>query len=94
MGIILEELGLPYQAKVVDIYKGEQHAPAYIAMNPNAKVPVIFDSETNETVWESNAILLYLAETAGYAEVNPDYTRRLEREYLVPAIRQAGLRAA
>lgn len=63
VALFLEEAGMPYQAVPVDTRKGEQHAPAFTALNPNAKVPVIVDGET--TVFDSNAILLYLAEKSG-----------------------------
>jgi GST-like protein len=63
VALFLEEAGLPYDAVPVDTRKGEQHAPAFTALNPNAKVPVIVDGAT--TVFDSNAILLYLAETSG-----------------------------
>jgi GST-like protein len=63
VALCLEESGLPYQAVPVDTRKGEQHAPDFLALNPNAKVPVIVDGET--TVFDSSAILLYLAEKTG-----------------------------
>jgi GST-like protein len=63
VALFLEESGLPYQAVPVDTRKGEQHAPDLLALNPNAKVPVIVDGET--TVFDSSAILLYLAEKTG-----------------------------
>ena len=63
VALFLEESGLPYQAVPVDTRKGEQHAPDFLALNPNAKVPVIVDGET--TVFDSSAILLYLAEKSG-----------------------------
>jgi GSH-dependent disulfide-bond oxidoreductase len=63
VALFLEEAGLPYEAMPVDTRKGEQHAPALTALNPNAKVPVIVDG--NATVFDSNAILLYLAEKTG-----------------------------
>ena len=63
VALFLEESGLPYEAIPVDTRKGEQHAAAFTAINPNAKVPVIVDGET--TVFDSNAILLYLAEKTG-----------------------------
>jgi GST-like protein len=59
----LEEMGLPYELVPVDTRKGEQHAPAFLAINPNAKVPAIVDGDA--TVFDSNAILLYLAEKTG-----------------------------
>lgn len=65
ISIALEELGLPYETKIVNIHEGEQLAPDFLALNPNAKVPVIVDRETGQTIYESNAILLYLAEKAG-----------------------------
>jgi GST-like protein len=63
VALFLEEAGLPYEAIPVDTRKGEQHAPAFMKLNPNAKVPVIVDGAT--TVFDSNAILLYLAEKTG-----------------------------
>jgi GSH-dependent disulfide-bond oxidoreductase len=63
VALFLEEASLPYEAIPVDTRKGEQHLPAFTAINPNAKVPVIVDGAT--TVFDSNAILLYLAEKTG-----------------------------
>jgi len=63
VALFLEEAGLPFEAIPVDTRKGEQHAAAFMALNPNAKVPVIVDGEA--TVFDSSAILLYLAEQTG-----------------------------
>ena len=63
VALFLEESGLPYLPIPVDTRKGEQHAPAYRAINPNGKVPAIVDD--GATVFDSNAILLYLAEKTG-----------------------------
>ena len=63
VALCLEEMGLKYELAPVDTRKGEQHAPAYLAINPNAKVPAIVDD--GATVFDSNAILLYLAEKTG-----------------------------
>ena len=63
VALFLEEAGLPYEAIPVDTRKGEQHAPDFLALNPNAKVPVIVDGDT--TVFDSSAILLYLADKTG-----------------------------
>jgi len=63
VALFLEEAGLPFEAIPVDTRKGEQHAAAFMALNPNAKVPVIVDGEA--TVFDSSAILLYLAEQSG-----------------------------
>jgi GSH-dependent disulfide-bond oxidoreductase len=65
VSIALEELGLPYETQIIDTWAGEQFSPEFTALNPNAKVPVIVDHETGHTVYESNAILLYLAEKTG-----------------------------
>ena len=62
VALFLEEAGLPYEALPVDTRKGEQHAPAFTALNPNAKVPVIDDDGT--VVFDSNA-MLYLADKSG-----------------------------
>ena len=66
--IMLEEIGLPYDVHVVNIEKGEQTAPAFLALNPNNKIPVIVDPDAGRTVFESGAILFYLAERSGRAE--------------------------
>jgi GST-like protein len=63
VALLLEELALPYEAIAVDTRKGEQFAEAFLAVNPNAKVPAIVDGEV--TIFDSNAILLYLAEREG-----------------------------
>src|SRR5579863_2772786 len=63
VALCLEEMGLPYELVPVDTRKGEQHAPAFLAINPNGKVPAIVDGDA--TVFDSNAILLYLAEKTG-----------------------------
>lgn len=63
VALFLEESGLPYEAVPVDTRKGDQHAPAFRAVNPNGKVPAIVDGDVN--VFDSNAILLYLGEKTG-----------------------------
>jgi GST-like protein len=63
VALMLEETGLDYESIPVDTRKGDQHAAGFKALNPNAKVPVIVDGAT--TVFDSNAILLYLAEKTG-----------------------------
>lgn len=64
VALFLEEAGLPYEPIPVDTRKGEQHQPEFLALNPNAKVPVIVD-EDGVLVFDSNAILLYLGEKTG-----------------------------
>jgi GSH-dependent disulfide-bond oxidoreductase len=67
--IILEETKLPYKEHFVDVWKGEQYNPDFIKINPNSKIPAIVDHEgpggKPYTVFESGAILLYLAEKTG-----------------------------
>ena len=63
VALFLEEAGLPYELVPVDTRKGEQHAPAFTAINPNAKTPALVDGDA--VVFDSNAILLYLAEKTG-----------------------------
>ncbi len=63
VALLLEETGLPYEAIPVDTRKGDQHKPEYLAINPNAKVPAIVDGDA--TVFDCNAILLYLGEKTG-----------------------------
>src|SRR5271156_7058656 len=63
VALFLEEPGLPYEPIPIDTRKGEQHKPQFLAVNPNAKVPAIVDGDV--TVFDSNAILLYLGEKTG-----------------------------
>lgn len=62
----LEELALPYSVHLIDLAAGHQHKPAFLAMNPNGRIPVIVDREAEGlSVFDSNAILIYLAEKTG-----------------------------
>jgi GST-like protein len=61
--ILLEELEVPYQIVWVDLGKGEQHDPDYLRINPNAKIPALVDDGV--PIFESGAILIYLAEKYG-----------------------------
>lgn len=65
VSIMLEECGLPYVVQPVDITRGEQFEPAFVNINPNAKIPAIVDDEGPLTLFESGAILVYLAEKTG-----------------------------
>jgi GSH-dependent disulfide-bond oxidoreductase len=61
--MLLEELGLAYEIKPVNIAAGEQMTPAFLAISPNNKIPALVDGDTS--IFESGAILMYLAEKAG-----------------------------
>jgi GSH-dependent disulfide-bond oxidoreductase len=63
VALMLEEIGLAYEPIPIDTRRGNQHAPEFKKLNPNAKVPVIVDGDA--VVFDSNAILLYLAEKSG-----------------------------
>jgi glutathione S-transferase len=65
VSIALEELGLPYRARLVNIPEGEQKQEWFLAINPNGRIPAIVDDEEDFAVFESGAILVYLAEKTG-----------------------------
>ena len=73
--IMLEEVELPYNVHKIDITKNDQFSPEYIAINPNSKIPAIVDRDTDITVFESGAILMYLAEKTGKF-LPPDQKKR------------------
>ena len=76
VALFLEEAGLPYEVIPVDTSKGEQHTPAFRAINPNGKVPAIVDTDgpggKDVRVFDSTAILLYLAEKTGQLLGKPE----------------------
>ena len=66
MSIALEEMGLPYTLQVLELSKNEQKAPWFLAINPNGRIPAIVDHDADDlAVFESGAILIYLAEKTG-----------------------------
>lgn len=66
VSVALEELALPYKVEIVNIMGGEQHKPAFRKINPNGRIPAIVDHDNNDlAVFESGAILIYLAEKTG-----------------------------
>ena len=69
VSVMLEEVGLPYNVHTIDIGKGDQFTPAYVAINPNSKIPAIVDTDGFEgkpySLFESGAILVYLAGKTG-----------------------------
>ena len=80
-GIVLEELGLPYEAHRINIMEGDQFDPEYVAINPNSKIPSIIDPDGPGgkpiAIMESGAILLHLADKTGKL-ISQDPHERLE----------------
>jgi GSH-dependent disulfide-bond oxidoreductase len=93
ISIMLEEVGLPYAVHKIDITKGDQHTPAYLAINPNGKIPAIVDPQGPEggplAVFESGAILTYLAEKTGKLLPTTPVARMTVLEWLM--FQMAGL---
>jgi len=65
ISIMLEEISYKYKLTKIDISNGEQFNPEFVKISPFSKIPVIIDHENNETIFESGAILMYLAEKTG-----------------------------
>lgn len=85
--LFLEETGLPYSIKPINIGKNEQFEPAFLAISPNNRIPAIVDHEpvdgqSSLSVFESGAILLYLAEKTGKFLSNDFRTRKQTLEWL------------
>jgi GST-like protein len=77
-GLLLEELDIEYELMAVDVQKGEQHSPEYLAVNPNGKTPALVDGDA--VIFDSNAILLYLANKTGRflsSEAQPGHPQML-----------------
>lgn len=78
ISILLEELAVPYTVARVDLGSGAQKSPAYTALNPNGRIPTIVDHEAGDfPVFESGAIMLYLAEK--YGQLLPTETKARSR---------------
>jgi GST-like protein len=65
VSIMLEEVGLPYTVHAIDINKNEQFQPHFLKVSPNNRIPAIVDTDTGQTLFESGAILMYLADKTG-----------------------------
>ena len=76
--IMLEEIGMDYTVHPIDLARGEQKTPEFLAMNPNGRIPVIVDRDNDDfVVFESGAILIYLAEKSG--QLLPSETKARSR---------------
>src|SRR5690349_9649876 len=78
VSIALEEMALPYTVRSIALGKNEQKEPWFLAMNPNGRIPVIVDHDNGDfAVFESGAILIYLADKVGDAKFLPrhDHTK-------------------
>tara|TARA_B100000575_G_scaffold19035_1_gene13156 strand:- start:186 stop:806 length:621 start_codon:yes stop_codon:yes gene_type:complete len=65
ISIMLEEIGYKYSVNTIDLNKGDQFNPEFKKISPFSKIPVIKDQDNNEVIFESGAILIYLAEKSG-----------------------------
>ncbi|HUK08509.1 MAG TPA: glutathione S-transferase N-terminal domain-containing protein [Stellaceae bacterium] len=87
VSVMLEEIGLPYRVHKIDISKGDQFKPEFVAINPNSKIPAIVDEEGPGgkplTLFESGAILIYLAEKTGKFLSKDPITRYVTLEWLM-----------
>ncbi|MGE0714549.1 MAG: glutathione S-transferase family protein, partial [Alphaproteobacteria bacterium] len=87
VSIMLEEVGLPYRAHPINIGKGEQFAPEFLKISPNNRIPAIVDSDGPKgrpySLFESGAILIYLAEKTGRLYPTDPETRYLVLQWLM-----------
>ncbi|HSG96151.1 MAG TPA: glutathione S-transferase N-terminal domain-containing protein [Afifellaceae bacterium] len=81
--IALEEMGLDYKPHAINIGQGDQHAPEFLKISPNNKIPAIVDHDTGLSLMESGAILLYLAEKTGRFMPTDTATRWQAMEWLM-----------
>jgi len=79
VSILLEELGVPYSVHPIDISKDEQFAPDFLKIAPNNRIPAIVDQDNGQTLMETGAIMLYLADKYGKFQCSgPEYWRMME----------------
>ncbi|HSW12058.1 MAG TPA: glutathione S-transferase N-terminal domain-containing protein [Solimonas sp.] len=84
VSVALEELGLPYTPRLVNLMSGDQKKPEFLALNPNGRIPVIVDHDNDGLVlFESGAILLYLAEKTGRLMPRDARSRWLATQWLM-----------
>lgn len=86
IGIALEEMGLPYDAHTINIMKGGQFKPEFIKINPNSKIPALVDPGANSgedfKIFESGAILVYLANKSGKFLPKDEFARSEVMQWL------------
>ena len=90
ISIMLEEVGLAYNTIAVDIDRGEQHAPEFLKISPNNKIPAIVDHDTGLSLMESGAILMYLAEKTGQLMPSAGAERWLVIQWLMMQMGHVG----
>ena len=79
VSILLEELGVPYTTHAINITKDEQFAPDFLRIAPNNRIPAIVDRDTGQTLMETGAIMLYLADKHGKFQCKgAEYWRMVE----------------
>jgi GSH-dependent disulfide-bond oxidoreductase len=87
VSVMFEECGLPYTVHKIDISKGDQFTPEFIAINPNSKIPAIVDPDGPKgktmTLFESGAILIYLADKTGKFLTKDAYDRYIVLQWLM-----------
>ena len=82
--IVLEELEMPYEVHVVNLMAGDQKRPEYLQLNPNGRIPTIVDRDAGTfAVFESGAILIYLAEKSGRLMPSDPKGRSLVTQWLM-----------
>ena len=88
ISIMLEEIKYPYKVTLIELKKGDQFNPEFRSVSPFSKIPVITDHEKNISIFESGAILIYLAEKSGkfYEESN----RTLINQWLIAQVAYVG----
>ncbi|HYD30139.1 MAG TPA: glutathione S-transferase N-terminal domain-containing protein [Azospirillaceae bacterium] len=94
VSIMLEEVGLPYTVHPIDITKNEQFSPDFLKINPNNKIPAIVDTDSSNgqplTLFESGAILVYLAEKTGKLLPQDSAARYITLQWLMFQMGGAG----
>ena len=94
IGVMLEEIGLPYEAHRIDFARGDQRTPEFLALNPNGKIPAILDPNGPDgrpiAVFESGVILMYLAEKSGQLAPRDAHARWECLQWLVFQVANTG----